>query len=524
MAMSMKSNSLSAYQSKAAAPRADEGGGGGKRNERYHSSDDTNDTSATDDDDDDNDNITPPLFYHVSPGSTGSRALYHAACLAGYHSVHHKSFCISDARGTNRVSENVIRGARSHFEIVRLYGMAYECCKLHSKGKLLVVTTARTNNSSSSSSSSTNRHRQYHLCHTPLRQWITELQSHLAIVISSDLVGLFDTPYPYLAKQIVQLTNNDKNANDNNEVQTSSSSIASTSSSNRRRSMIMAMTERNATEWTTSRLYNHGVLLCRHEYSYELLGASEFDIIGCYERALLLLQSSSSNNSSSSSSSSSSNNNTELKFWDVYWYRSHHTKEKNINSTLQQGMIMQMKHHQQVYLAITNFNLDIFGIHSSTPMKKISENEIAMTIKKHILESIVNVNSSSSTNNGRVIGVDNRSSTRQAIRWHDKKYNKPLTCRGRVTWNMANDTMVEYYHIPKTCIDYDDPSYDNSILSIREKELFDFYSLTRYHFYYLDYSSFSLSTTTPIETAIDNRISYFCSKILLPNPCLILLS
>jgi hypothetical protein len=450
MAMLMKNNGLSVYQSKAAAPKADEGGGG-ERNERYHSNDDTNNTSATDDDDD---ITTPtPLFYHVSPGSTGSRALYHAACLAGYHSVHHKSFCISDARGTNRVSENVIRGLRSHFEIIRLYGMAYECCKLYSRGKLLVVTTTRTNNSSSSSSSGTNR---YHLCYTPLHQWINKLQSHLAIVISSDLVGLFDTPYPYLAKQIVQLTNNNNNNNANNNNNNNNNNEVLQTSSNRR-SMIMAMTERNATEWTTSRLYNHGVLLCRHEYSYELLGASEFDIIGCYERALLLLQ---SNNSNSSSSS----NNTELKFWDVYWYRSHHTtKEKNINSTLQQGIVMSMKHHQQVYLSISNFNLDIFGIHSSTPKKKISENEIAMTIKKHILESIVDVNSSRSTNNGRVIRVDNRSSTWQAIRWHDKKYNKPLTCRGRVTWNMANDTLVEYYHIPKTCIDYDDPSYDNSI-------------------------------------------------------------
>ena len=245
--------------------------------------------------------------------------------------------------------------------------------------------------------------------------------------------------------------------------------------------MIMAMTERNATEWTTSRLYNHGVLLCKEEYSYELLGASEFDIIGCYERALLLLQSSSSSRSS----------NTEVNFWDVYWYRSHHTKEEHVNSTLQQGMEMSMKHHQDFYLSISNFNLDIFGIHTSTPTNKISENEIAMTIKKHILESIVNINSSSSTNNSRVIRVDNRS-TRQAIRWHDKKYNKPLTCRGRVTWNMTNDTMVEYYHVPKTCIDYDDPSYDNSILSIRENELFVCYNLTRYHFYYLDYLSFSL--------------------------------
>ena len=222
-----------------AAPRADLRGG--ERNERY--------SSATDDDDDDNNNdITtpPPLFYHVSPGSTGSRTLYHAACLAGYHSVHHKSFCISDARGTNRVSENVIRGLRSHFEIIRLYGMAYECCKLYSRGKLLVVTTTRTNNSSSSSSSSSSGTNRYHLCYTPLHQWINKLQSHLDIVISSDLVGLFDTPYPYLAKQIVQLTKNNNNNNANNNNNNNNNNEVLQTSSNRR-SMIMAMTERNAT-------------------------------------------------------------------------------------------------------------------------------------------------------------------------------------------------------------------------------------------------------------------------------------
>jgi hypothetical protein len=114
-----------------------------------------------------------------------------------------------------------------------------------------------------------------------------------------------------------------------------------------------------------------------------------------------------------------------------------------------------MKHHQGIYVSRTTFNLDIFGIHSSSTMSpptKISENEIAITIKNHILESIVHSsssNSSSITNNNN---NNNRSVWRQqAIIWHNKKYNKPLTCRGRIIWNMANDTMVEYYHLPKTC-------------------------------------------------------------------------
>ena len=27
----------------------------------------------------------------------------------------------------------------------------------------------------------------------------------------------------------------------------------------------------------------------------------------------------------------------------------------------------------------------------------------------------------------------------------------PLKCRGRVNWEMSNDTFVELYHLPKTC-------------------------------------------------------------------------
>ena len=198
------SNAMKNYQWKATLRDDDEGEeGDGKQNERHNSKNNSNITSTTIDNDDNN--IVTPLFYHVSPGSTGSRSLYHAACLAGYPSVHHKSFCISNTRGisssntTAAVSKDVVRGIRSHFEIIRLYTMAYECCKLYSKGKLVPTTTTDL----------TNVNRNHHLCYTPLHTWITELQSHLAIVIqNSDLVGIFDTPYPYLSRQIVQLTNN----------------------------------------------------------------------------------------------------------------------------------------------------------------------------------------------------------------------------------------------------------------------------------------------------------------------------
>jgi hypothetical protein len=196
------SNAMKYYQWKATLRDDDDEEGDGKQNERHNSNNNTNITSTTTNNDN---NIATPLFYHVSPGSTGSRSLYHAACLAGYPSVHHKSFCISNTRGisssntTAAISKDVVRGVRSHFEIIRLYTMAYECCKLYSKGKLITTTITDL----------TYVNRNHHLCYTPLHTWITELQSHLAIVIqNSDLVGIFDTPYPYLSRQIVQLTNN----------------------------------------------------------------------------------------------------------------------------------------------------------------------------------------------------------------------------------------------------------------------------------------------------------------------------
>ena len=62
---------------------------------------------------------TAPLFYHISPGSSGSRTLYHATCKLGFPSVHHISFCISNSRGIHGVNNTVVKGIHSCVLIIR---------------------------------------------------------------------------------------------------------------------------------------------------------------------------------------------------------------------------------------------------------------------------------------------------------------------------------------------------------------------------------------------------------------------
>lgn len=358
--------------------------------------------------------------------------IYHCRCSSGFPSVHHKSFCISRARGIDGVPDDVVRGVRSHYEVLRLYSMAFECCKLWSKGKIIrtvdgdkdgMVLFVEDGEADSDNASSKNaaerRQRRLHLCNTPVHEWSSEIQSHLSSVIQSGVVGLFDTPYPYLSTQVLQLAN---------EWRTSPTFIA--------------MTERDPKDWTTSRLKNHGLLLCREEHSYEKMGASEFDMIGCYKRASLR------NNAATSlddmhSQYNATNSAAALKFWDVFWYRSHHSKD--VDPLLQKSMEFQMMHHQELYLPVTQFAPDMFGVHSTKTngielsKSTISEKDVATDIKKHILGR------RSDSNNNDVI---------DKLRpiWRDI-YSEQLTCRGRVDWIMDNDTMEEYYHIPKTCVD-----------------------------------------------------------------------
>jgi hypothetical protein len=306
-----------------------------------------------------------PLFYHVSPGSTGSRTLYHASCSAGFPSVHHKSFCISPTQGIAGIEDAVVDGVRAHFEVLRLYEMASQCLALRNKGKL--------NLDDSNAQTVT-------MCDTPLNEWADNLLHHLTRVLQSGLVGLFDTPYPYLAPQIMELTEK------------------------WRTNTVVGMTERDPTSWAKSRI-KHGLLLCRSEYSSEGFGSSEFDVLGCIDRANQF-------------------NNGELHFWDAFWYRSHH---EAADQDFLLRMERQMERHQNIYLPLAKYTPNFFGVKSASSDKqpgRVNEKDVTKDIMR--------------------------------LLWAESSFRQhhALTCRGRVNWQMNNDTFIEVYHLPKTCIQH----------------------------------------------------------------------
>lgn len=354
-----------------------------------------------------------PLFYHISPGSTGSRTLYHVACKSGFPSVHHKSFCISQTRGIHGVTDDIVQGIRSHYEVLRLYEMARRCCSLWSQGK--VWTKVNINGTSpvlyhggNYNNSTNNNHTSgaaQLLCNMPLREWKMSVISHLTSVLQSGIVGIFDTPYPFLALQVLDIANEW-----------------------RMTSPIIALTLRNPKEWANSRSKNHRIMVCREDYSYEGLGASEFDVLGCVTRAY------------DNYSALVLDNGTDLSdqlvlhFWDVFQIRS---RKVDIDPTFQLGMEQQMKHHQETYLPMSHYSLDIFGNRS----KPIKEHDVAVDICRYIFDGKLN----SSNNTDKNIDIETLQS-----KWRDR-YKKALTCRGRVDWEITNDTLNEYYHLPNTC-------------------------------------------------------------------------
>ena len=242
----------------------------------------------------------------------------------------------------------------------------------------------------------------------PLSEWSDSLQSHLKRVVSSGLVGLFDTPYPYLARQVLDLA-----------------------AASRRTPPIIAVTERDPEGWAASRTRNHGILVCREEHSYEKLGASEFDVLGCAERA-------------HASASNGGGEHVVLHFWDAFRYRS---RTEPVDPAFQKGMERQMRRHQERYLPLATYAPDFFGVHAPNGQntKPVKEKDVAVDIRRHILGGKPTQNDKSGD------GIQDLQS-----KWR-KRYTQPLTCRGRVEWTMANDTLVEHYHLPKTCEDGDDP-------------------------------------------------------------------
>ncbi len=346
-----------------------------------------------------------PLFFHISPGTSGSTFLYHATCTAGFPSVHHKSFCISQQRGIENVSESVVEGVRSHFELIRLYSLAYECCRImHTKkGK----EKKNTNNIAQLL-------QKQNLCRMPLHSWISEMQRHLTSILQSGLVGLFDTPYPFLAQKVLELAKKWRTT-----------------------PPIISITERNPKEWARSRIKNHGLLVCKTEYSHERLGASEFDILGCYERATQVAT------TAVARRGSDDNANTTVvyplvvrHFWDIFQYRPRVVNDSDVDPTFQLGMERQMRHYQEVYSPVADYTPDMFGVHSTS--SRLEEEDVVVNIQQLILAGKGN----GDINDDIPPGL--------RLHWRNE-YTKPLTCRARVNWDMDNDTLWEFYHRPNTC-------------------------------------------------------------------------
>lgn len=372
-----------------------------------------------------------PLFLYISPGTTGSTFIYHSSCIAGFPSVHHKSFCISQRRGIGNVSESVVEGVRVHFKLIRLYSLATECCKLHGRARKGTARNTTTNNNNDKAKSQFTP-KQEQLCSMPLHTWASEIHERLTSILQSGVVGLFDAPYPFLVPKVLQLAKE----------------LRSTPP-------IIAMIERNPREWAISRNKNHGLLVCKTEYSYGGLGESEFDLLGCYERAMQVKAAAAAAAGRGSSATSDTDNSPAAtarsvvhNFWDIFQYRSRAVTETNIDPTVQLGMERNMKHHQDVYLPKADYAPDMFGVHSSVSSSssstlRLKEEDVVADIRQLVL--------------ARKSKDDMNDDTIEELRlqWRDD-YTESLTCRARVNWDMDNDTLVEFYHIPKLCPGKDD--------------------------------------------------------------------
>ena len=320
----------------------------------------------------------------------------------GFPSVHHISFCISKTRGINGVPENVIQGLRSHYEIMRLYEMSLGCCRLYQKGMIdvvddRVVLTKRRNNNTSSSSVGED------LCNKPLDEWRNEIYSHLQIVIQSGIVGLFDTPYSYLADQVLDLSNKWRAIRP-----------------------IVAITNREAKGWVASRS-KHQILMCRTEYSYKQMGASEFDIFGCIDRAF---RASSLLHNETKDKKSTNHTQPDMHLWNVFQYRTYNDGPIE-DQTLIIGMANQMEHFQKVYTPLAEYAPDMFRMKKEdNKTKQITDKQVEVDIRTYIL------------GNGRdtsnIKGIDKYQSI-----WRDMYEPKSKSCRGRVKWHMQNDSLVE---------------------------------------------------------------------------------
>jgi hypothetical protein len=289
---------------------------------------------------------------------------------------------------------------------MKLYNTAVECC-IHIQRQQQLMQSSSTNNYKDGEIKHNHHHHTFavlnkdssveqiqQICHANMNMltWVTNLQIQLEIVIQSGMVGLFDTPYPLLASQIINM-----------------------SQLWRSTPIIISMTERQPKEWSDSRIRNHEMLLCKEEYSYNQLGASEFDLIGCYERAVIAHNNNNNNNTDIIKGGGSSSN-IVLHFEDVFYYHYHKQEDDVVDvksstavAILRRGMERQMQHHQEFYLPLTTYSPDIFNVHSSTTTmkKKITEADMSKDVRKHILGITTTTTNDDDDNNNDEYEYDN---------------------------------------------------------------------------------------------------------------------
>ena len=395
-----------------------------KMSSYYHESVDKNSTTATQSNfttstpsqayNSSLDTSNTPLFYHISPGSTGSRTLYHAACMAGLPSVHHKSFCISSNRGVNGVSSRVVDGVHAHFGLLRLYQIAYKCCSYWSKGFIIAEESSDgtgRKNIRMKEEGDDNRS-TIDLCTMSLDNWSRDIQIHLSKVLQSDIIGLFDTPYPLLASQVLNF-----------------------GAKQRTLPTIVAMTKRDVASWAQSRSENHNLMLCKQDFSYHGLGASEFDILGCVDRAMRIAV---AKKKDATKEVGGNETNDRLYFWDVFEYRS---RFENASSEFLSGLEAQMEHHQTIYEPLAMYSPNFFGSSTvNTSTTKLTDRQVTDDIQ-HLI-----INQQRTEMQGSSNITTNTSSS-----WSTDFFKAPLTCGGTVEYDFVNDTFSEFYKHSKGC-------------------------------------------------------------------------
>ncbi|KAL7546523.1 hypothetical protein ACHAWF_012033 [Thalassiosira exigua] len=343
-----------------------------------------------------------PLFFHVSPGTTGSRSLYHAACNLGFPSVHHGGFCISPTRGIRGVDPAVTRGVRAHAEVHRLYTMVEKCTKIHDHGNSEFGTGAA---------------RQ--LCHTPLDQWVDDVRRRLAEVMESDVVGLFDVPYANFAAPALEAAR-----------------------ARRRAPPIVALTERPPEQWAKSRGRGHDLLVCKEEHSRGRLEASEFDVVGCAERAIESLARADEEGRGGRQPATRT-----AHFWDAFQFL---TKVEASEPKIQEGMARQMDRHQELYRPLAAYAPDIFRVRNES--HHFGEYDIAAGIRRCILGD--DEKKGGMKKDDGCIGMDKDEGVGvfKAMRplWRER-YAESVGCRGRLHWVLSNDTVWEEYPIRHIC-------------------------------------------------------------------------